>query len=314
MRYLEHQIKRDSSEIKNTLIINKAIMKDYNKNIKELFDLMSLNENYKVIGSASKDLFFSDYDLNSILNYKGKHEDIKIYKAFKTIFQKANQNENIWITDFKVGEDESGEPLRWSYDNILKNDNKGYTFQDALNQKSTIKLDITFYLDGKFIEITDNYFFNINGYKTFTYLSKEQQKENLIEKFYEYVDKNAYMKALKRLRSLTTLSPQQQGLESLLQDFFNSPIGLLYSLWSEISVIIQLIELDKQLPLNKVFSSLERIKEILSFYNIKNNLGTVYGAEPHKNRKKIRLGLEKQNKAINEFINKKCCEFVKRVI
>ena len=32
---------------------------------------------------------------------------------------------------------------------------------------------------------------------------------------------------------------------------------------------IQLIELDKQLPLNKVFSSLERIKEILSFYNIK---------------------------------------------
>ena len=143
-------------------------------------------------------------------------------------------------------------------------------------------------------------------------MSKEQQKENLIEKFYEYVDKNAYMKALKRLRSLTTLSPQQQGLESLLQDFFNSPIGLLYSLWSEISVIIQLIELDKQLPLNKVFSSLERIKEILSFYNIKNNLGTVYGAEPHKNRKKIRLGLEKQNKAINEFINKKCCEFVKR--
>jgi len=133
------------------------------------------------------------------------------------------------------------------------------------------------------------------------------------------------MKSLKRLRSLTTLSPQQQGhpatrrwgrnpkqgLESLLQDFFNSPIGLLYSLWSEISVIIQLIELDKQLPLNKVFSSLERIKEILSFYNIKNNLGTVYGAEPHKNRKKIRLGLEKQNKAINEFINKKCCEFVK---
>ena len=61
-------------------------MKDYNKNIKELFDLMSLNENYKVIGSASKDLFFSDYDLNSILNYKGKHEDIKIYKAFETIF------------------------------------------------------------------------------------------------------------------------------------------------------------------------------------------------------------------------------------
>ena len=50
---------------------------------------------------------------------------------------------------------------------MKKNNNKGYTFEEALLQKSTIKIDITILLDGRFIEITDNYFFTINEYKTF---------------------------------------------------------------------------------------------------------------------------------------------------
>ena len=42
-----------------------------------------------------------------------------------------------------------------------ENNNNGYTFEEALLQKSTIKMDITIILDGKFMEITDNYFFTI---------------------------------------------------------------------------------------------------------------------------------------------------------
>ena len=50
---------------------------------------------------------------------------------------------------------------------MKKNNNKGYTFEEALLQKSTIKMDITIILDGRFMEITDNFFFTINKYKTF---------------------------------------------------------------------------------------------------------------------------------------------------
>jgi len=58
-------------------------MKNFNNNIKSIFELLSLNNNYKVIGSSSSNLFFGDYDLNSLLNYKGKNPETTIYKNFK---------------------------------------------------------------------------------------------------------------------------------------------------------------------------------------------------------------------------------------
>lgn len=291
-------------------------MKDYNDSIKVIFDLISLNEKYKVIGSSTKDLYFSDYDLHSILNFKGKNQETKIYKSFKDIFKIANNTENVWITDFKVGEDSSGDPLRWNYKNMINNDNNGYTFQEALKQKSTIKIDIVFYLDGKFIEITDNYYFSINGYKTFNDMSMEEQKEQLIEKFYEYVNINAFMKALKRFRSISSLrtggSPvfntKNIKIIKILSDFFNSPIGFLYTLWSEISTIIQLIELEKKPPQEKIFNALQRIKEHLSFFDIKNDLDVI---SKMKNLNSIKNKLIKQNELINKYINKKSCIFVK---
>ena len=48
-------------------MINK--MKKYDNNIKKVFELLSLNNDYKIIGSAKNNLFFSDYDMNSLLNY-----------------------------------------------------------------------------------------------------------------------------------------------------------------------------------------------------------------------------------------------------
>jgi hypothetical protein len=277
-------------------------MKEYNNNLKKIFDIISLNENYKIIGSSTKDLFFSDYDLNSILKFKNEN---KIFNEFKKVFEKAKKNENIWITDFKVGEDESGEPLRWSYNNIKKNDNRGYTFQEALKQKSTIKLDIVFYIDGKFVEITDNYYFDIDGYKTFEKLTPESRFEDLKNKFYEYVELGAYMKALKRLRSLS----QNKKIIDELSHFFNSPIGLLYSLWSEISIIIQLLGLDKNINLDKIYNSLQRIKEHLSFFNIKNNIEKI---SKLKNKNSMIKHLIKQNEIINKYINKEVCSFIKK--
>jgi len=90
---------------------------------------------------------------------------------------------------------------------MKSNINNGYTFQEALQQKSTIKIDVTLLIDDKFIEITDNYFFTINDYKTF-----------------------------ERLKSILQVEGNNKREIKLLNDFFNSKVGYLYTIWSEISV------------------------------------------------------------------------------
>ena len=72
---------------------------------------------------------------------------------------------------------------------MKKNNNNGYTFEEALLQN---KMDITIILDGRFMEITDNYFFTINKYKTFDDLSREERINSLKDKYLEYVNKNTY--------------------------------------------------------------------------------------------------------------------------
>jgi hypothetical protein len=86
-------------------------MKKYDNNIKKVFELLSLNNDYSIIGSAKNNLFFSDYDMNSLLNYKGKNIETKLYNEFLNIFKVVGKNDELCITDFKLGEDAKGEAL-----------------------------------------------------------------------------------------------------------------------------------------------------------------------------------------------------------
>ena len=283
-------------------------MKEYNNNLKELFKTIALNKGYEVVGSSKSNLFFGDYDLNSLLNYSGKNQETKIYNEFKKIFQFVNKYDNIWITDLKVGEDEAGNALRWNEKTMKKNDNQGYTFQEALKQKSTIKIDITIMIDDKFVEITDNYFFTINGYETFENLSKSDISTNLKEKYIEYLDKKAYLNALKRLKSMLQIEGNNKRELKLLNEFFNSKIGYLYTIWSEISVISQLLELKKRVNDVDVYNAIQRMKEDISFFSITNFFVNIN--KPTK-RGLLKI-LEKQNEHINQYINKEVCQYIKK--
>ena len=120
---------------------------------------------------------------------------------------------------------------------MKSNINNGYTFQEALQQKSTIKIDVTLLIDDKFIEITDNYFFTINDYKTF-----------------------------ERLKSILQVEGNNKREIKLLNDFFNSKVGYLYTIWSEISVISQLLELKKKVDEKDIYDAIQRMKEDISFF------------------------------------------------
>ena len=109
----------------------------------------------------------------------------------------------------------------------------------------------------------------LRNYKTFEELTKEEKIINLQEKYREYVDKKAYFKALRRLRSLIYLSGKNKELE-LLDEFLDNKNGYLYEVWSEISVIYQLLELKKKVNMDDVYNSIEKMKEIFSYFTFKN--------------------------------------------
>ena len=159
------------------------------------------------------------------------------------------------------------------------------------------------------MEITDNYFFTINKYKTFDDLSREERINSLKDKYLEYVNKNAFLKALKRLKSLIKLDEKKHKELELLNNFFDGKIGFLYEIWSEVSVILQLITLKMKIDNNTLYNAIQRIKEDISYYPIKNLLGDMNKNTTTNQLFKV---LGKQNKLINDYINIEVCIFIKK--
>ena len=91
-----------------------------------------------------------------------------------------------------------------------------------------------------------------------------------------------------------------------MKNFFNGKIGFLYKIWSEISVILQLITLKKKIDNNILYNAIQRFKEDISYYPFKNLLGDV-----NKNTQLFNV-LGKQNKLINDYINIEVCIFIKK--
>jgi hypothetical protein len=149
--------------------------KEYNNNVKKIVKLMSMESKVNIVGSAKikRNLYYSDYD--SFENVKGMNKNM-IYNHFKSVFQIIQNSENTIITDFKLGE-HGGKALRWTYEEIKRRENNGITFNDALKQKSMIKMDIVTLQNGRFIEITEVYNIYIDGESNSDYSLDNVRKE-----------------------------------------------------------------------------------------------------------------------------------------
>jgi len=150
--------------------------KQYNNNIKKIVKLMSMESKVNIVGSAKikRNIYYSDYD--SFSTVKGKNENM-IYNHFKSVFEIIRNSENTIITDFKLGENAKGEPLRWTYEEIKRKENNGITFDDAIKQKSIIKMDIVTLQNGRFIEISEVYNIYIDGESNSDYSIENIRKE-----------------------------------------------------------------------------------------------------------------------------------------
>jgi uncharacterized protein (UPF0335 family) len=256
--------------------------KEYNNNIKKIAKLMSLESKVNIVGSAKikRSIFYSDYD--SFSTVKGKNENT-IYKHFKSVFEIIGNSENTIISDFKMGENAKGDPLRWDYEAIKRRENNGITFEDALKQKSMIKMDVVTLLNGRFIEITEVYNIYIDGESNFDYSIDNVRKE-LNDDMQEQIKEGNYMKALKKRYSLLNLDNKNKAEREKLIDYFNSLIGLLNRCKSDLETMLTVIQSPK-FDIDEIRESLQMLKEQISAFSVENNLEMISKLKTKQNMK-----------------------------
>jgi hypothetical protein len=271
--------------------------KEYNNNITKIAKLMSLQSKINIVGSAKvkRNIFYSDYD--SFSTVKGKNENM-IYNHFKSLFEIIKSSENTIITDFKMGEFKD-KALRWDYEAIKRRENNGITFDQALKQKSIIKMDVVTLLNGRFIEITEVYNIYIDGSSNADY-SKENVRHELMHDMQEQIKEGNYMKALKRRYSLLNLDNKNKVEREKLVDYFNSPIGLLNRCKSDLETMLTVIQSPK-FDIDEIRNSLQTLKEQISAFPVENKLEEI---SKLKTKQNMKVPIYKQILRLKEFINK----------
>lgn len=263
---------------------------------KKLDDVINVLKiiNVEIIGSYGNDRlrFKNDIDLQSLANSEKSHS--QILKYFQNKIRSIEKMPDVYFSDFKAGKS-GGIPVKWTSEDILRGyqiiGGREFTFLTALAQISTIKIDVIMKFRGRFIEITNNYYFYnpSENNRSFPLFSSQEVLNSLLFD-YQQLKKTNLLKALKRLFSYYTLSVKiaednssvrTDSLKSLdaLQKIFNSKVGFISQNIAEIETIIILLKINPQnLKPADVFNSLENIHENLnSFpkYKIKTDMSEI---------------------------------------
>lgn len=293
-------------------------MKNLPEQLQDVFHFLSISTNYALIGSSSwrNSLYNNDFDLNELYQTKETaHILDKIYDMFKTKFQTALKDPDFFLIDFKCGEDDRHEPIRWSYDDIMKGKHGKFTFQECIMMKATMKLDLIYFFNGMATEVTENYFFKLGSKANFTEPMYDKDKiiKNLVESYNECVDEKKYFKALKRLFSIEALEkrPSQRLLE-----LFNSELGLLYKCISNLGCVVLLLEQKfKKPPMKRIIENIQLIKynasKIVSIdLNISDELDKIC-----KTKSKVKMAKEIENmcRKLNIVLNKHAEQYLIKI-
>ena len=274
---------------------------DLNQNLTKEFYKLNIGREINLIGSSNKReiLYNSDYDLESHFNAKKENVLPKIYQHFKKVFQQAKKDPNVFIVDFKCGEID-GEPIRWTYKDMMKGTKNGYTFAECLMMKSTIKLDEIYLLNGSFVDITDNYYFTLGNHQNSPKPTKKEMIEGIKADAKELVKEGNYYKALKRK---FLLKPSQK-----LIDYFNSEVGILNKARADLDILLILNEQTFRKPkMTDLNGDLQIIKQDLSYTNA--NLSEALDKATATNTKKKFVLIQQIRDKLFEMVNQDAKKF-----
>ena len=217
-------------------------------------------KSYHLLGSSShKNLLYNcDYDLNECLQINDTKKILnKMYKFFLNIFDKAYENEDYYILDFKNGIDEDGDAIRWTYADMKRGYKDGYSFQHCLlHDDNVIKIDLCFLFNHIiFTDITCMYEFVVSDSKIVS--NDNVVADDLMDSAEDLIANNEYFKAIKRLYSKTLIHNESD--ENLLK-IINSDYGILYKTIHSLNLVYEMIH-QKFKPINNslIYANLDDI-------------------------------------------------------
>ena len=309
---------------------------DYiNDDIKDVFHFMQLKGHHNfLIGSKNirNMLFSNDYDLNSNIKIvdgiHGKQKTLitltRVYDEFKSMFEKAHQDPQYYILDFKCGyfdNKEGEEPIRWSYDDMMKgyikHHKKTISFEEALMMEhNTIKLDMCFVNDGLFTDINCLYNFYIVHSKEEYEKEKNEDERDIVEELEDEIEEleseGQYYKALKRYFSLGMV---QRKMNKDILEILNSDLGMYYKFISSLKFCVEMLEQTfKKVDLSLIKSNLNHIKEfgshITKIDTIDKHLDRLNEVIKINTGKKLKYELEELIEECSEDINERVKELL----
>ena len=227
-------------------------IKDYTDTLQKIFNDMTITHKYKILGSASLKAirYASDFDINEDID---GYDFKTLARKFKHIFKNAYIEPYLYITDFKAGVDDDNEPLRWSYDDIMRGRKGNITLEEALKMDAVVKLDMIAIVDNRICELSNNFFIK---------QKRPDPKKSLRDDIKELKLENNYFKALKRVFSLREVEKKSN---KKLIDYFNTDVGLANKVKSDIISLIALLEQSfKPVSMKLVRHNIQIIKYELS--------------------------------------------------
>lgn len=262
--------------------LQKNLNLDFSNDVLKIIKCFNIND-VKLTGSMNNKiiLFPNDYDCYDII--KKSFTPLSFKNKIQSVIKKLLKINNTYIGDIKFGVLENGSSIRWKVSEILKGfkiiDNKKYWLSSCLNDKSMKKIDV--------VHLVNN-----SIYKDFScvYLlhneMKDEAYESLKKDIYEYQREKNYFKMLKRIYSL--ISYKNDKICHILVDFFNSSVGQLNNIMSDINTIDYLLENQFKIPIKRLNNEID---------NFKNRFSTIIINSFLKKQKKI---IKLINKIIDE--------------
>jgi len=293
-------------------MINKKSLISYPNYLKNIFTVISLNNNYNIVGTSSVRgiLYTSDYDLNThLIEHDTKEDTIShIDKVFNKLFHIIDKDEDIYFMDFKL----SG--LHWTLDELLRGSKGKTKFKNGLTSDDMIKLDIVARLSyANFVEISMiyNLEFEEKTLDEHHELTLSKIKDDIHKEINEYITENNYFKSLRRLFSLYKLTESKNI--KILFEFFNGDIGILNKVKANIEIYYQLMN-NYYMDINEMSFALQSQKDYLN--NIVNNIYVLHIYEQIdktsnlKNNKSFKSKLKTMYDELNKIIQRETLKFI----
>lgn len=262
---------RFQKEIDSLYMERKA--EDFMNPLLQVFDKLSIETKYKVLGAASlrSTLYINDYDLHDFFKSNSSNALNRITQHFKKLFKDTYKDSSKWITDFKCGINPYGtteeeRKMRWDRYEIARGYKiiKGHKiyFKDCILDPTIMKIDYVVLMNGQFVEISENYNITIKGNSNKIYSSFEEEMKEEIKKY----KKENLFKAYKREFSLLRYLDKDKKRQAQLIQLFNSEAGYLNKIISELKLVLLMTEQTfRAVSVKDVVMNLQIIKQRLSF-------------------------------------------------